>query len=129
MFETTLDLPPAMKCCQDFFSKWYVDNNSSRVVKWNYSLGEVIIRASYFNHSKVKLVETYEIVLTPEQVFLSFFFFLIFDKAVVLNFFDNFPETSSGYTLDFLQKSIGIDLKILKRVLHSLVSQNQKVVG
>jgi hypothetical protein len=66
--QTSVTLPSPLKDSEALFTKWYSEMNSSRVLKWNYTLGEVVMLATYpglIDHEKFSI---YEITVTIEQV-------------------------------------------------------------
>lgn len=67
-----------MEISKDIFTKWYLNTYSSRILKWDYSSGEVFLIATYQNSSIEQNINdnyqrnfnSYEVNLTIEQVIL-----------------------------------------------------------
>lgn len=68
--QSPIHLPHSLKNCELLFTKWYLETNSSRVLKWNYTLGEVLMHAIYPTRGEANC-RTYDISLSLEQVIIQ----------------------------------------------------------
>jgi cullin 1 len=89
-------LPSVMSDCTLMFSDWYETQHPTRKLTWNFSLGYVIVKATFGE-------KQYDLYLSTLQ-------------AIILN------EFNGGHTLrlDEVAKRVEVEKNILKLVLHSL---------
>ena len=75
--QNIFQLPREMEFSKDIFTKWYLTTYSSRILKWDYSIGDVFLLATYGNSllnnnsNNKRTITAYEFNITVEQVFFS----------------------------------------------------------
>jgi len=105
--EFSVNLPPHLLKAKKEYEMFYQNEHQGRRIAWIHSLGSVTLKANFKKGSKNLVITT-------------------FQACVLLEF----NSCAEGDIISFsdLQERTGLDTDVLKRVIHSLVANKEKVL-